>query len=98
MAQIMENIQNKIKNSSNGFLLFSFKLISGLTLGLTLALIGQEIFAYSSFLFVFVIVVVTGLFLRKARKWGWVAVMVFDLICALVALLLRMYILIAPGA
>ncbi|MCB0390785.1 MAG: hypothetical protein KDD58_05835 [Bdellovibrionales bacterium] len=98
MAHVIENIQLKLKNSSHGILLFTFKLLSGLLLGLTIALIGQEIFAYSTFLFAFVITVITGLFLRKARRWGWVAILVFDLICALVALLLRMYILIAPGA
>lgn len=98
MAHIMQNLQEKIKNTSNGFILIIFKIISGMFLGLTLALIGQEIFAYESFLLTFVIVVITGLFLRKARGWGWVGVFVFDLICALIALLLRMYILIAPGA
>lgn len=98
MAQMMENFQARIKSSSNGFFLFLVRIVSGLILGLTAALIGQEIFAYSSLLFTFVIFVITGLFLRKSRKWGWVGVFAFDLICALIALLLRMYILVAPGA
>lgn len=98
MAQVVENLQNKLKSTSNGLLLFTFKLISGLAIGLTVALIGQEIFSYGTFLFAFVVVVVTGLLLRKARNWRWTTLLVFNLICVLVAMLLRMYILLAPGA
>jgi hypothetical protein len=98
MSELAGKIQNKLKTSSNDLVLFGFRVFSGLVLGLTFSLIGQEMFSYSSFLFVFVIVVVAGLFMRKSRKWGWVGVTVFDLICVLVGLLLRMYILVAPGA
>ena len=38
MAQMMENIQARLKGTSTGILLFTFKMISGLILGLTFAL------------------------------------------------------------
>ena len=98
MGQILQTINVKVKSSSNNFLIFLLRLASGAMLGLTLALIGQEIFEYQVFSFVFVIVITTGLFLRRSRRWGAARVFVFDLICVLVALLLRVYILVAPGA
>lgn len=67
-------------------------------MGLTLALIGQEIIGYETISFSLVIVVVTTAFLRAARRWNLMGVLIFDLICVLIGMLLRMYILIAPGA
>ena len=98
MSTMASNVQEKLKNSSNSILLLVYKVFTGLVLGLTLSLIGQEIFAYSTFLFIFVILVIMGLFLKKAKRWSWIAISVFNLVCVLVGLLLRMYILIAPGA
>lgn len=63
-----------------------------------MALIGKELIQYGTFSFVLVIVVVTLTLLRIFKYWNWGKLLVFDLICILVALLLRMYILIAPGA
>lgn len=98
MSQLVNNLQEKLKNSSNSLFLLSFRLATGLLLGLTITLIGQEVFAYESFLFVFVMVVIAGLFMRKSRNWQWTALFVFNLVCVLIAMLLRMYILVAPGA
>lgn len=97
MGQMLENIQYRLKTSSSSLALIFFKLISGLGLGLTAALIGQEIIQYGSFAFVFVIVATVGAFFRVSKHWQFVGVAVFDLICILIGLLLRMYILVAPG-
>ncbi|RME15040.1 MAG: hypothetical protein D6797_07515 [Bdellovibrio sp.] len=88
----------KIKNSSAGLLAFLFRLFSGGVLALTIALAGEEIFAYGSFSFSFVWVSVLLSFLRVSRSWNFFGIFIFDLICVLVGMLLRMYILIAPGA
>lgn len=98
MGQMAAKFQEKIKQTSNGAILMVARLITGLLLGTTLSLIGQEIFAYESLLYVFVIVVITGLFMKTTKTWNWTPLFVFNLICVLVAMLLRMYILIAPGA
>lgn len=98
MGQMFEDIQYKLKTSSSSLMLFFFKLVSGLALGLTVALIGQEIINYGNFSFTFVIVATTGAFFRVSKKWQFVGVAVFDLICVLIGLLLRMYILVAPGS
>ena len=98
MSRMTEAIGLKMKSTSMGVLTFSLKLFSGFMLGLTFALIGEETFSYGTFSFFFVISALTLCFLRLAKGWSWVSVLVFDLICVLLALLIRVYIMVAPGA
>jgi hypothetical protein len=84
------------KNASISIFAISLKLITGFLIGLTFSLIGQELMSYGSFSFVLMMVVTMGLVYRLLQSWTVSAVLVFDLICVLMALLLRMYILIAP--
>src|SRR5688572_2227847 len=97
MGQMLEDLQYRLKTSSTSLALFFFKLVSGLALGLTVALILEEIFHYGILAFFFVLVAATWAFLKFAKRLQFVGVAVFDLICILIGLLLRMYILIAPG-
>lgn len=94
---MISNVQDRFKSSSNALGLVLFKLATGLFLGLTLALIGQEVIQYGVFSFLLVIVVVTASFMRIVKAWTWTHILIFNLICVLLGLLLRMYILIAPG-
>lgn len=98
MSQFVSLMQDKVKATSQGVVLFAIKLISGMIIGLTFALIGQQMIGYGQLGFVFSIVVFTLIFMYKARRWGYGPTLIFNLVCILVGLLLRMYILIAPGA
>lgn len=98
MAQFVNQFQDKVKSSTSNLALLIVKLLSGALMGLTLALIFQELIGFGTFSFILIIVVVTLALLRIIKSWTWGRVLIFDLICVLVALLLRMYILIAPGA
>lgn len=98
MSSHLENMQMRLKNSTAQVLVVVFKLFSGAFLGLTFALIGQGIIGYGPFAFLFVIVAIGLAFMKLAKGWSASQVLVFDLICVLIGLLLRMYILIAPGA
>jgi hypothetical protein len=98
MAQLVENVQQTLKKTSSSAALITLKVLTGLVLGLTLTLIFQEIFQYGNLLFMFVIVVFTGGFIRLSRSWDWKTLLTFNLICVLVGLLLRLYVLVAPGA
>lgn len=98
MAQFIEDLQVKLKSSSSNILLILLKLLIGCTLGLVFSLVGQQISGYGDFAFFLVIIVTAMAFWRVARAWSFVPVLVFALICVLIGLLLRMYILIAPGA
>ncbi len=96
MSQFSGQVQTGIKTSFTGLVLFLFKVISGLAVGLTVALASQEAFGFGGFSLGLILVVITGLFLRVAKDWGFAFVLVFDLICCLVAMLIRMYLLMAP--
>jgi hypothetical protein len=79
------------------FFLLSCKVISGLILGLTFSLVGQEVFHYGPVLFGFAIVAITSVFYKLSKSWGSIGLLIFDLLCILAALLVRMYIVVAPG-
>jgi hypothetical protein len=102
MREFVGNMQSGLKKTSGDVFLFSVKLISGSILGLTLALIMQEIMGKADnenlFAFFFVIVVTVAAFMRLAKAWSLTAVAIFDLICVLLGICLRLYILVAPGA
>ncbi|MCB0341941.1 MAG: hypothetical protein H6626_11360 [Pseudobdellovibrionaceae bacterium] len=98
MGTLLDTVNTRIKHSSTNLFIYFLRLVSGMVLGLTVALIGEEIIGYGSLAFTLVLVTVTGSFLRITRNWGMASVLVFDLVCVLVGLLLRMYILVAPGA
>lgn len=96
MKGLSSNVQDGVKNSSVSLFAFALRLITGLMLGLTLALIGQELLEYGSMGMLFAMVVVVGLVLKTTSEWTIGKILIFDLILVLVAMLLRMYILVAP--
>lgn len=96
-ARFISNVNEKIKTTSSTAALFALRALSGLFVGLTLALIGEEAIGYGVFSFVLVIITMTAAILRISKKWGWIHLLIFNLICILLGLCLRMYILIAPG-
>ena len=91
-------MQNNLKKSSSSFFTLFVKILTGVFIGMTFSLIGQQVFGYGNFAFTFVIVMCTTVFLMIAKKWGLMAVGLFNLFCILLGLLLRMYALMAPGA
>lgn len=98
MSHFLEDLQYKIKTSSGSLLLFFFKIFIGFVLGLTLALIGQQMTDYGTLAFLFVIVSSIGVYYKISQSWKWSHCFIFLLICVLTAMLLRMYVLVAPGA
>src|SRR6185312_5318472 len=97
MTSLISGFQDRVKTSSNTIALLIFKMVTGFFLGLTLALIGDQIIDYGWFSFVLVIVVTIGACLKIMKAWSWLHVFIFNLICVLIGVLLYMYILIAPG-
>ena len=98
MSSIIGKLNYQVKNTSSGLLLYSLRLIVGLIVGLTFALIGEVIIGYGSFSFVFVTSVFTLLVLKISKSWGYVGLGVFSLVSFLVGGILKMYIIIGPGA
>lgn len=102
MSEMVGRMQTQFKKTSGDLFLFGLKLVSGAVLGLTFALIMQVMLGHAEgenmIAFVFVMTVITAAFLRLAKTWSLTVVLVFDLICILVGMLLRLYILVAPEA
>lgn len=94
---MIKNVQGKIRDSGLGLGLLALKAGTGLFVGLTLALIFRELMEVGSFLFTFVIVLFGVVFLKISQRWKFTGVLLFDLFCVMTAMLLRMYILVAPG-
>ncbi|MCB0350473.1 MAG: hypothetical protein KDD38_04775 [Bdellovibrionales bacterium] len=98
MSQFIENLQYKIKTSSGSILLMLAKLFVGSVIGLTFALIGEQMAGFGTFGFILVIISTIVTYMRVARSWTFTHLGVFSLICVLLAVLLKMYIQVAPGA
>lgn len=98
MSQFLEDMQYKLKTSSSSLVIGSFKFCVGLFLGLTFALIFQRAFDLGDFSFALIIITTAGIFVRVARPWTLISLMIFTFICVLVGVILRMYIQLAPGA
>jgi hypothetical protein len=96
MNRLATNLQDGVKNTSMSLGALVIKFVTSFFLGLTLALIGQEMIQYGTLAFVFMMLIVMGLVFKLMQKWSLGATLVFDLVCVLVALILRMYILLAP--
>jgi hypothetical protein len=94
--QLVSSVQIGAKNTSFSVFNWFLKGLTAFLVALTMAMIGQELISYGTFSFVFVMVVVIATLMRIMKKWAVGAVLIFDLICILVALLLRMYIIVAP--
>jgi hypothetical protein len=94
--QFVSSVQIGAKNTSFSLFNWILKGVTAFLVGLTMAMIGQEFISYGTFSFVFVMVVVIATLMKIIKRWSVGAVLIFDLICVLVALLLRMYIIVAP--
>lgn len=96
MRGLASGAQEGVKSTSISLLHFSLRFLTGIFLGLVLALIGQELLGYGMFSLLFVIVVTVAVALKVLSTWSIGHILIFDLICVLVGMLLRMYILVAP--
>ena len=96
VGNVINSIQSGAKSASHSVVTTILKVISVLILGMTISMIFQELTGYGSLAFVFVLSVVGAGFFRLMLNFNLWSTLVFDLVCVLVALLLRMYILMAP--
>lgn len=96
MQSFSTNVQDGVKTSSVSLICLTLRVLTGFMLGLTLALIGQELIGYGTLALTFMMVVVVGLVLKTTSGWNIGKILILDLILVLVAMLLRMYILVAP--
>lgn len=102
MSEFAGKMGMQLKKSSSDLMTWVVKFISGAFLALTLSLIVQEIMGKAegeaTLSFIFMIVAFLAIFLRVAKNWNLVAVLIFDLVCILIGMVLSLYIMVAPNA
>lgn len=96
LGQVAGQVQDGVKNTSVSLVGLALKIMTSFLVGLTIALIGQEMMAYGNFSFIFVMTVVFALIFKLIAKWSVGSVLLFDLFLVLISLLLRLYIQVAP--
>ena len=98
MGQMINKMQFQVKRSSSDLGTYFLRVMTGGWIGMVFAHFFQMIFQYEIFLFLFVIVLMTGAIVRITKGWGVFSVVILNLFCILVGVLLQMYVQIAPGA
>ncbi len=96
MELMGQSLKDGTKNTTISVVSLSLRLISGIVLGLVLSLILQVLMDLGQFSMIFLTVLFCGIFLRISRDWIIPKILIFDLIATLVAVILRMYIYLAP--
>ena len=96
VSQVVDSVHTGAKNASTSVALWVLKSISAFVVAITLSMIAQELIQYGTISFIFVLLVATLGVGRLMAAWSFGSVLIFDLVCVLMALLLRMYIQLAP--
>ncbi len=89
-------LQQNVKNTTIGLIQRLLRFFSSLIFGLVVSLIIQEFAQSETLMLIFFTTLITFILYRLLRPLKIIHIFVFDVICILVATLLRMYILIAP--
>lgn len=96
LKNIAVNMQNTASNTSVTLAQRMLRALSGFFVGLVLSLIVQELTQSGDLMMVFMTVFFMTVVYRLLRRLQIFQILIFDLVCVLVAALLRMYIMIAP--
>lgn len=96
----LQNLSNDMKmgakKATHSLTHILFRLVSGFFLGLVLALIVQEMTQSGTMTLVFLTTVLTASVYKALSRLSLPQILIFDLICVLIATVLNMYIKIAP--
>lgn len=92
MSELTERLKHNLKGSALQLTLFLIRLLTGSLLGLTIAVSMKTMNQISMFLFMFIVITVTGVILRITRYWSMLAVIILFLVLALIGVLLKLYI------
>ena len=91
------SVQQKSQQASYGLVHSVFRGVTGFFIGIVLSLIAQEIFQFQTLVLVFLTLVLMTAAYKALHRLSLFQILVFDLICVLIGVLLRMYIMIAPN-
>lgn len=93
---ITSNVQQGAKTASISLSQRLLRLVTGFFVGIVLALIIQEFMQSGTLMLVFFTILFMMIVYRLLRALSLLQILIFDVICVLIAVSLRMYIMIAP--
>lgn len=96
LKNIAVNMQNSAALSTVSVAQRILRALSGFFIGLVLGLIVQELTQSGELMMVFLTLFFAAVFYKLLRRLQIFQILIFDLVCVLIAALLRMYIMIAP--
>jgi hypothetical protein len=100
IGQRIEGIASSVKGTAQNtgikFTSVFLRVLTGLILGYVLGLMAQEIMELGNISVLFFVIVFTAFFYRISANWSVLKIFMFDIFCALVLQILKMYILLAP--
>lgn len=97
MSRVIHKVQFQVKKTSNDLFTYSLKVMTGSWIGLFFAHIFQAFWGFSDFLFLFVILLFTGVTLRITKNYGWGGILLFNVFFVLLFLVFKYYVLQHPG-
>ena len=96
LKNIASNMQQTAKNTTVTLTHRLLRIVSGFFIGLVLALIIQQLAQGQLLMLIFLTVLFMAIIYKLLAKMQIVHILIFDLVCVLIATVLRMYIMIAP--
>jgi Na+/H+ antiporter NhaC len=93
---IASSVKGTAQNTSIKLTSIFLRVLTGLILGYVLGLMAQEILEFGNLIVLFFVIVFTAFFYRISVSWSVLKIFMFDVFCALVLQILKMYILLAP--
>lgn len=96
LKNLAVNMQQTATTTSVSIAQRILRALSGLFIGLVLGLIVQELTQSGDLMLVFLVVLFATIIYKLLRRLQVFQILIFDLVCVLLAALLRMYIMIAP--
>ena len=96
LKNLSQQLQQSAKNTSVSLAQRNLRVLSGFFVGLVLALITQELMHTEVLTFLFLTTLISAIIYKLLARLQIFQILIFDLICVLIGLLMRMYIMIAP--
>ncbi len=93
---LASSVKGTAQNTTIQVSSFLLRILTGLILGYVLALMAQELIEFGNLIMSFFVLFFTAFFYRISSSWTVFKIIMFDLFCALVLQILKMYILLAP--
>lgn len=90
------NMKGGAQSTGYSFLTIVLRVLTGIILGYVFGLIFREFVAFGNLGVLLFVVVTTAVFFKVSSGWSFLKVFLFDIFCALVLQILKMYIMLAP--